>query len=875
MNVRRWLSILALLAAVVACGGSDGGDPSSDVAEPGDSLADGDGSEKPETIDWDTRDGSTPPDGDEPDPGSDPDQGGNDTGGDVPNDSTPDAVDPGGSFFPSAELTLAILGPASGDTASALGNVTGLAGAVFGKYDAITWKNVTNGASGSATGAPFWKSGPIQLANGDNLLKVEARNGTEVATDSIVVTYNPGFRWDRTLEARPSALFVGDGYPIYVTAWMAFYSNYNPNAVKGIEVDDNGQQLGSPFSMFDDGGGSSGGNSCDTIAGDGIYCGVVTLNTAAPRVAHLRVTSQVTAGAASYTAYSEVLDVPILGRFSQADCQSIQQLTSTVHAQYEQAFQQTGDAAAARDQVIASLQGNPLVAQVGPSSANGSGLWTVYKNGILGGFTFPTAGTRGAPVDEVEALDTLVSPLGGPTLGSKRVSLLSPFSSDFAGTDETAEFASRMSPNECPPFEIDGGGPQAGAAATVKRFGTAYQSGLVGIVTHGDALFGGVNQATRDGFGWSSDESREVLWTGEVPVCTNLQQSAKSCTINQGQDADSVCPSGQTCIGMSNNGNSVSGWCYDTVQIDLALGRLAFGKTLGLLPGFIEAHAPSPYPNSMVYLGACRSLFNGSMASAFFASGAKAILGFTGNVSTSFAFEQGRQFAEKLLVDRVLTGGAFEAGHTDPANPATAFELFGATNLDVNNSEIVNPSWELGNLTGWTTAGDGRVISKLGVTAPVAGKFMGVVSTGMGYTLQVGSMKQKFCIPADANKLQFYWNYCSEEFKEFCGTQYQDPFTAALKGNAGNITMVDVTVDSLCPSSSCMGCGDDYVGVYESDIDFDQGDAWCTRWQKSKTNVSALATQGKPVDLQFFVTDEGDSIYDTVILVDDVRLFTE
>jgi hypothetical protein len=72
-----------------------------------------------------------------------------------------------------------------------------------------------------------------------------------------------------------------------------------------------------------------------------------------------------------------------------------------------------------------------------------------------------------------------------------------------------------------------------------------------------------------------------------------------------------------------------------------------------------------------------------------------------------------------------------------------------------------------------------------------------------------------------------------------------------------------------------MGCGDDYVGVYESDIDFDQGDAWCTRWQKSKTNVSALATQGKPVDLQFFVTDEGDSIYDTVILVDDVRLFTE
>ena len=878
MNVRRWLAILALLSAVGACGGSGGGTPEHDGVQPGDVMPGDDADATPEAIPWDGTDDGLPPGDGTDDPGTNPDVDQPDT---PTPDGTPDTdhetVTPGSNYFPSSELTIKILGPASGETASALGSITSLGGAVFGKYDSITWRNKTNAANGMATGAPFWKTGQVTLAQGDNVIEVTATSGTETAHDAITVTYNPGFRWDRTLEARPPAVFVGDTYSIYVTAWMAFYSNYSAGTVTIIEVDDNGQLQNTLATMKDDGGGSSGsgGASCDPIQGDGIFCAIVKLNTATPRVAHLRATAQVTAGAASYKAYSEVLDVPILARVAQTDCQDMQQLTTTVYAQYAQAFQQLGDAAQARDQVLASLQGNPLVAQVGPSAANGNGAWVVYQNGLLGGFSFPTSGMRGAPADEVAALDTLTSPLGGLTLAAKAVTLLSPFSGDFPGTDETLEFASRMSSNECPPLEVQGGAPLSGAAASLARFRAMSASGIVGIVTHGDALFGGVSEATRDAYGWPSDEAHEVLWTGEAPSCADLQQSSRSCTISQGQDPATACPKGQTCLGMSNNGNTVDGWCYDDAQVDLRLGRLAFGATYGVLPGFVEGHAVSPYPNSLIYLGACRSLFNGSLAAAFFASGAKSIFGFSGAVSSAFAYEQGKALAQALLVDRKTTGEAFEAGHADPQNPTTAFELFGADNLDVNDAAMVNPSWELGNLTGWTTAGDGRVISKLGITAPVAGKFMGVVSTGMGYTLQVGSMKQKFCIPADTNTMQFYWNYYSEEFQEFCGSQYQDPFTAALKSNAGNITMVDVTVDSLCPSSACMGCGDDYVGMYQSDVSFDQGDAWTTRWQKSKTNVSQLASQGKPVDLQFFVTDEGDSIYDTVILIDDVRFLAE
>jgi hypothetical protein len=53
-------------------------------------------------------------------------------------------------------------------------------------------------------------------------------------------------------------------------------------------------------------------------------------------------------------------------------------------------------------------------------------------------------------------------------------------------------------------------------------------------------------------------------------------------------------------------------------------------------------------------------------------------------------------------------------------------------------------------------------------------------------------------------------------------------------------------------------------------VEFDIGDVWNTMWQKSLNNVMALAGQGR-VTLRFFSSDAGDSIYDTVILIDTVK----
>jgi len=147
---------------------------------------------------------------------------------------------------------------------------------------------------------------------------------------------------------------------------------------------------------------------------------------------------------------------------------------------------------------------------------------------------------------------------------------------------------------------------------------------------------------------------------------------------------------------------------------------------------------------------------------------------------------------------------------------------------------------------------------------------MGLISTGMGFTPQVGELYQTFCVPEDKFEMSFYWKFYSEEFKEWCGSSYQDTFQGTLEGDEGMITFVDANVDALCPPEECFGCGGQYDGLIQSDVIFDQGGVWNTHWRKASNNVQALAGAGA-VTLRFFSTDMGDSIYDTVILLDTIK----
>ncbi|MFT7582047.1 MAG: hypothetical protein ACI9MR_003728, partial [Myxococcota bacterium] len=324
-----------------------------------------------------------------------------------------------------------------------------------------------------------------------------------------------------------------------------------------------------------------------------------------------------------------------------------------------------------------------------------------------------------------------------------------------------------------------------------------------------------------------------------------------------------------------------------------------------------EARSGRGYPSSFVNIGACRSLYNGSLASALYASGARGITGFTGYVDSAWARTQVAGLFSNL--PSTLDGGAggdivanwFDAAE-DPRNEGTNWGFVGALNLDLTNAELSNGDFESGTTVGWTSTGDGRVVSKLGGTQIVSGKYTGLVSTGLGFTLETGKLEQTFCIPADKSEIEFWWKFYSEEFREFCGTDFQDAFRAQLVGRNGQtIELVNLTVDDLChyqdglcgdcpnpqpcdaacvdvagcylsdDMTQCDGvyncrCGSNFVGLEASDVSFDKGGVFNIQWQQTLKDVRSMSGTG-PVTLRLFATDAADSVFDSAILIDKVR----
>ncbi len=567
-----------------------------------------------------------------------------------------------------------------------------------------------------------------------------------------------------------------------------------------------------------------------------------------------------------------------------ADCQQAVSLHASARDAYLATRSEGQDAAV--EAALAVVQGSKLVAESGRTT-DGFGVWLRYRNGLLGALPLAPAGFRGgAAAFGDPPLATTAAALGNSTfLGSRRALLLSPFATELGDEDENTGIAKLLSEVPCPHYDLIG--PRRDSDASLKAFQDMSDFGLISIASHGDTYFDTLSIAAKDAYGWFHKGAQELIWTGESINCAGFDKEiGKSCT------SDAGCGSGARCVVQSITDRQVKGVCVDYVQADLRRGRIVFGtERYGILPTFITFHAQTPYPGSVVHLGSCRSAWNGSMAAAFFAMGARAILGYSGYVTSTFAHARALEFFERLIKPD-LTGKTLPSGQAyleipDPANPTSFFRLIGARNLDAGASELVNPSFEDGTIAGWQKAGDGRVISRLGAASPVEGKFMGIVSTGLGFTDQTGELSQSFCIPAGATKLTFWWRYYSEEFLEWCGANFQDTFqvTLATVDGTSAIQPVNVSVDDLCPVGSCANC----KGLQPLDmatIGFDQTDltlppvneqgndhrTYRTPWVKSEVALPASFVGNVPVTLSLFSTDRGDSIFDSAILIDGIHV---
>jgi hypothetical protein len=133
-------------------------------------------------------------------------------------------------------------------------------------------------------------------------------------------------------------------------------------------------------------------------------------------------------------------------------------------------------------------------------------------------------------------------------------------------------------------------------------------------------------------------------------------------------------------------------------------------------------------------------------------------------------------------------------------------------------------------------------------------------------------------VPNNANTLELEWNFLSEEFLEYIGSSYQDKFSIVLQSEYfGEEILLSRTIDGIAASFGAKaptveipeGVPGNLIAV-SPDIVFDQGGVYKTGWQSESFDIKSY--RGKCVTLIFRSTDVGDSIYDTAILIDDVKI---
>lgn len=332
-------------------------------------------------------------------------------------------------------------------------------------------------------------------------------------------------------------------------------------------------------------------------------------------------------------------------------------------------------------------------------------------------------------------------------------------------------------------------------------------------------------------------------------------------------------------------------------SLDLTGGRMAIwqnmmtveaGGVTSKMPvyavndNWFNHHISGSFSNSVIVNNSCESLITDRLWNTFSALGAGAYYGYDAIVTSRFAVEQVYELVEGMRNGMITTGEAYQ-GKNDPYSGHNARWLMRGNEDLVFPAGLINGSFEDG-LTAWLRDGDGRAISALSFLEPTDGNVMGIISSGLGRTVRHGSLQQTFRVDDEAEKLYFDYNYLSEEFLEWIGSVYQDPFQVSIESESGTEVILYLTVDGIAADYGASYCASHTKPAFECIkasnsgslipvspyITFDMGDVWMTGWQPFAYDISHY--QGEVITLKFMAEDEGDTAYDTAVLLDNIRI---
>ncbi len=504
----------------------------------------------------------------------------------------------------------------------------------------ITWKT-KDGQTGSANiSGGEWSIQNIPLKPGDNQITITATdNAGNTSTSVVNVVYNVDVLFsDLTL----SQDFIFKNDP---STSITARSIVETTAAKGIGkvhlYKVNSGQKEKLTEMLDNGVVANG----DDIPSDSQYSGIEPFSSSSNTTIELRVGT--TIGTGTKVFYSGVMKLKVISKPTQNQMSDIFKLNEEFSKKFDGMKKGSGDKDAAK-KLADELNGRTEIAIAGVSES-GFGVWWKYKDsGILAGINNNPDGTRGEKEDEAESkreksrvreaqAETEEGTVQGITeslvgtvnfginaahaadakkkkeVKSTKAIYLGPYLSQFAETDDYHKAWKVIKESKCPKCQTV---EKKNKAVKVEDFKTLSNYGLIMIPSHGDTWFNG-------------EFANECATAGNCPAS------------------------------LANGGGFVITWTDQQIGAndllkywsDLVNYRLAIDAsdgTLAVMPPYITAYNGT-FPDSLVYLGTCRSTHNLSMAAAYLAKGAKGYLGFSEYVDSGYAGDVTNEFYKSFM----------------------------------------------------------------------------------------------------------------------------------------------------------------------------------------------------------------------------------
>lgn len=687
------------------------------------------------------------------------------------------------------------------------------------------------GDEGVAEGLEEWAISDLLLSEGDNIITVTAADDSgNIGTSQITITKNQYLVFLGVPFVDNDCIYTNEATTLWITVNIAPNDHLIPSSVRLIEIDENNKEIDEVCHLFDDGDLEYG----DEIKGDNVFSIRHTFNYQQEITKRFRVSAKSLENDEEVEGFSAIFTLSIVDKETAE--QKVRSLMITQKQIEDKLNELSGMSIEEKEaELLRWLQNNDSVRE----TINEDGLIRiVHQSGLTSFVSFDKDNSlKGSIMQGDRRRKAPVIPLSEQTTGTiSPISDATPLTRSFgnSGNDDTIiqnkevliwapfedSFPQAMETSLRPILEESPVGLSIKYVINEKCTRESVQDftkyGIVILDTHGK---GGDLIYTKEETGFLSD--------------------------------------------LVNPDEGLMSYLLSEVYNLVTMGNYDASKTYyAVTSKYIKNKLKNKFPNSIVFNGSCESQKTLKLSNAFIHRGAKTYLGFREKVSVSKCIEKADEFFSSLTGQELhTTGDAFKYDLFWDNGHENEYLMTGSTKMRFYMG-LINGDFEYGNLNGWNLSGDGRVITQLGSQKPSEGYYMGIVSTGLGFTEAYGSISQSFRI-TNEKTLSIKWNFLSEEFLEYVGSKYQDYLRILISDGMTTENLFSTAIDSFASQYSLTPVSPGVV--------FDQGDVYMTGWRTSLFDISKY--QGKAVTLFIESGDVGDSYYDSATLLDEIKAY--